>query len=85
MASVGLRVSGGLGGRIAMKPDWKDAPEWAQWLAMDADGLWAWYASEPRRILDSDMWQLGAPDDRHVPVFGFDGGPNWTRSKEPRP
>lgn len=30
-----------------MKPDWKDAPEWAQWLAMDSSGLWYWHESEP--------------------------------------
>ena len=31
-----------------MKPDWKDAPEWASWLAMDEDGDWFWYESEPK-------------------------------------
>ena len=31
-----------------MKPDWKDAPEWANYLAMDEDGNWYWYESEPR-------------------------------------
>lgn len=30
-----------------MKPDWKDAPEWAQWLAMDPDGDWYWFEAEP--------------------------------------
>ena len=30
-----------------MKPDWKDAPEWAQWLAMDRDGKWTWFEDEP--------------------------------------
>jgi len=30
-----------------MKPDWKDAPEWAKWLAMDEDGSWYWYEKEP--------------------------------------
>jgi hypothetical protein len=30
-----------------MKPDWKDAPEWAQWLAMDCDGTWCWYQMHP--------------------------------------
>ena len=30
-----------------MKPDWKDAPEWAMWLAMDEDGEWWWYEDEP--------------------------------------
>lgn len=30
------------------KPDWKDAPEWANWLAMDSDGIWWWYENEPK-------------------------------------
>jgi hypothetical protein len=29
------------------KPDWKDAPEWANYLAMDSDGLWAWHEKKP--------------------------------------
>lgn len=30
-----------------MKPDWKDAPEWATWLAMDCIGTWYWWVNEP--------------------------------------
>jgi hypothetical protein len=30
-----------------MKPDWKDAPEWANWLAMDESGEWYWYDMAP--------------------------------------
>lgn len=30
-----------------MKPDWKDAPEWAQYLAQDLDGNWYWFSDEP--------------------------------------
>jgi len=30
-----------------MKPDWKNAPEWANWVAMDNDGIWFWYEDEP--------------------------------------
>jgi len=30
-----------------MKPDWKDAPAWAQFLAMDPDGRWFWFDSKP--------------------------------------
>ncbi|AVQ10308.1 hypothetical protein [Myoviridae environmental samples] len=25
------------------KPDWSEAPEWAQWLAQDMSGVWVWY------------------------------------------
>ena len=30
-----------------MKPSWDEAPEWANWLAMDRSGDWFWYAVEP--------------------------------------
>jgi hypothetical protein len=36
-----------------MKPDWKDAPKWASWLAMDSNGLWYWYESMPSLVGDS--------------------------------
>ena len=31
----------------AAKPSWDDAPEWANWLAMDIDGAWWWHNSKP--------------------------------------
>lgn len=30
-----------------MKPEWKDAPKWANWLAMDYDGEWYWFEEKP--------------------------------------
>lgn len=33
-----------------MKPDWKDAPEWAQWLALDENGQWCWHEEKPQRL-----------------------------------
>lgn len=30
-----------------MKPSWKDAPEWAKWVAMDSDGVWMWFEFKP--------------------------------------
>ena len=29
------------------KPDWKDAPPWANYLAMNIDEEWYWYKEEP--------------------------------------
>ena len=29
------------------KPDWKGAPEWANWLAQDEDGPWFWFQLKP--------------------------------------
>ncbi len=39
-----------------MKPDWKDAPEWAEWLAMDEDGEWFWFKSRPRLNKQGNVW-----------------------------
>lgn len=37
-----------------MKPDWNDAPEWAEWLAMDADGQYWWFEKEPK--FEDEEW-----------------------------
>lgn len=29
------------------KPDWKDAPAWAMWLAQNHIGTWAWFENKP--------------------------------------
>lgn len=31
-----------------MKPDWKDAPEGARWLAMNENGSWFWHFKKPK-------------------------------------
>lgn len=38
------------------KPDWKDAPEWANYCAMDENGEWYWFASRPDYADDSGVW-----------------------------
>lgn len=30
-----------------MKPSWKDAPDWAKFVAMDGDERWYWYETKP--------------------------------------
>ena len=68
-----------------MKPDWKDAPEWAQWLAMDEDGEWYWYENPP--IETSGCWMAGKADE--VPGVGRWAlaalGNGWRESLERRP
>ena len=39
-----------------MKPDWKDAPAWAKYLACDGDGAWWWYDNKPRFSAISQTW-----------------------------
>ena len=31
----------------ALEPDWTQAPEWATWYAIDANGAGTWYRDEP--------------------------------------
>jgi hypothetical protein len=41
-----------------MKPSWNDAPEWANYLAMDEDGLWCWHEEKPDKKKDC-FWESG--------------------------
>lgn len=42
--------------RVSPNPvvNWDTMPAWANWLAKDADGDWAWYSHKPE--LSDDMW-----------------------------
>lgn len=62
-----------------MKPDWKDAPEWADWLAMDSDGKWWWYECEPD--LFKDCFFLSPDNGRSDFVIGH----SWKETIEQRP
>lgn len=39
-----------------MKPDWNDAPAWANYLAMDITGEWYWYCEKP--YFGGDLWGI---------------------------
>lgn len=64
------------------KPSWNDAPEWAQWVAQDADGEWFWYEEKPG--LASCTWYENDGEDV---VFALKGNenPNWRETLEQRP
>lgn len=36
--------------RQQVSSDWSSAPEWAKYLAMDADGDWTWFEHKPRYV-----------------------------------
>ena len=65
-----------------MKPNWEDAPSWANYLAMNEDGNWFWWEFQPEK-------------DWHGPMFGWCDGIrsehagypniNWYESLEKRP
>lgn len=63
------------------KPDWKDAPEWAQWLAQDGNGDWYWYESAPFVISNSWMPQRDGNLQRAEDLIEDD----WRESLEQRP
>ena len=60
------------------KPDWKDAPEWATYLAMDESGYWHWYKSEP--MAEQGEWLFGG-DSMIAPV---DSSFTWYETLEER-
>ena len=41
------------------KPSWENAPEWANFLAMDITGDWFWYEFEPELTPDSFITYCG--------------------------
>lgn len=62
-----------------MKPDWKDAPEWAKYLAQNEDGRWFWYEENPQ--LYFDLWW----SNEGRKAFAGDPLKGWGESKEERP
>lgn len=64
-----------------MKPDWKDAPTWAKYLAMDADGVWYWYENKPVKLGDDESWtEFTGRQPEQASSFT-----NWRKSLEQRP
>ena len=60
------------------KPNWDDAPEWANYLAQDEDGTWFWYSYKPV-ITNGEYWD--ARDGNTEPASVED----WEKSLEKRP
>lgn len=42
-----------------MKPKWSDAPSWANFLSMDASGVWYWHQLKPTRD-DAEEWWMSS-------------------------
>lgn len=67
-----------------MKPSWDDAPEWANWLAMDGDGLWSWWEIKPEWDEDEKDWfiSIDAPgaesaESEYAMHFPDESGIDW--------
>lgn len=67
-----------------MKPQWRNAPAWANWLARDADGTWFWYEQAPDCIPSSGGGMWASPDiTSRTAIAGADE--TWVDSIEKRP
>jgi hypothetical protein len=64
-----------------MKPDWKDAPEWAKFLAMDRNGEWHWYECEPNPDSYEDQWMTA----ERYSLASTTILAEWESTLEPRP
>jgi len=58
-------------------PNWDNAPEWANWVAMDASGDWYWYEEKPIPSTHG-YWDTTG---RYEMVYGD----SWIKSLQPRP
>lgn len=69
--------------RSEMKPDWENAPFWANYLAMDMDGSWYWYENEPsiEDAFDDEGWSFNKGNIELVEQDYSD----WKESLERRP
>jgi len=58
---------------VPKKPNWDDAPDWANWLAQDEDGEWYWF--EHRPVLDDGTWvkNTGTSSDLEYTMADFAG------------
>ena len=71
------------------QPDWSQAPAWANWWAMDADGRSAWYSYEPyygdNREYWSDYKNKYDWNDKSLVCPSFDYQGDWKDSLRERP
>ena len=62
------------------KPNWEDAPTWANYLVMYYNGSWAWFDQKPYPC--GDIWCVPDPYSVRMEMVGF---PDWEESIEERP
>ena len=63
-----------------MKPDWKDAPPWATWLAKNQFDRWHWYEKKPHKTI----WNTWVADGRILEAVNRTSV-QWQESAEQRP
>lgn len=69
------------------QPDWSQAPDWANWWAMDENKNTRWIYSELEQPYTSDIFlrwfAVGKFDSEDAPSFGYTG--DWRESLRKRP
>lgn len=61
-----------------MKPSWKDAPDWARFLAQDENGAWTWFEEKSRVAYQHEDLSRGARLTQQIT-------PRWYNTLEERP
>ena len=65
-----------------MKPNWINAPTWANWLAQDKEGIWNWFENRPEangfNVTDGTWKALGQSENASY-------NENWEKTLDPRP
>ena len=64
--------------------NWSTAPDWAQWAAMDANGISCWYEQEPVMSNWADWW-FAANGKHTVNEKRATLSVKWENSLEQRP
>lgn len=68
--------------QLTTDPDWSEAPEWAQWFAIDEDGEGFWSDYLPTR--SRDYW-MPVPTESKCSFAGTFDASNWEDSIQQRP
>ncbi|MNN73561.1 hypothetical protein D3C81_1896880 [compost metagenome] len=70
------------------KPDWNDAPEWANWLGQDEvgthqDHFWVWFENKPKTM--SNGWIDHSAEGRWLETRDVATTQDWRNTLEQRP
>ena len=68
-------------------PNWKDAPDWANWLAQDGGGSWYWYEHPIYAHEADDAWYEQRWFDGRIDNAGVaaERNPDWRNTRHARP
>lgn len=67
------------------RPWWRDAPDWAEYCAQDADGAWWWYSEWPSQDLEYGAWDVSpGAMMKFIGYASLDDVPHWLATLEAR-